>query len=424
MKTPKRLYPSERIIYHPEVSACLVCGGSLMLMNSLLWDKTVQTLDGVVSVASRPACCADPVCAGASMRLRSAAGQQVALPHQTYGYDVLVHIGWLRQMHHATFGEIHADLTPQVQLSEAQVRALYQHSYLPLLACQERQQRARLDAAATQYGGLVLALDGLAPEGGEPQLWCIRELLTGVVLRSGWLSRQDQAAFEGFLLPLCEFDWPIRAVLSDKQRGLLPAIATVLPHAPHQFCQSHYLRNLAEPLASADSALTVVLRQAVRQELGPLLLRDHPPEPLHPGVLTMTGLLAPSPLLGEAAAASHVPAQAAPETPGALLMTPTITVGAEAAPASAPLPAADPPVVASDEGADPAVQSAAAIVTQLLRRTRYLLTIKGRPPLRLARIELVAELEELIARGQRWLAHREHPCWHTSCAGLSMRSRR
>ncbi len=54
MKTPKRLYPSARIIYHPELSACPVCGGPLMLANYLLGDKTVQTLTAVVSVASRP----------------------------------------------------------------------------------------------------------------------------------------------------------------------------------------------------------------------------------------------------------------------------------------------------------------------------------------------------------------------------------
>lgn len=414
MKTPKQLYPSERIIYHPEVSACLVCGGPLMLLNTLLWDKTVQTLEGVFSLASRPACCADPACAGAAMRLRSAAGQQLALPRQTYGYDVLVRVGWLRQTRCATYAEIHAELRPQVQLSEAQVRALYQHSFLPLLACHERQQTERLKQVANQQGGLVLALDGLAPEGGEPQLWLLHELLSGVVLRSGWLSRQDQAAFEGFLLPLRELDWPIRAVLSDKQRGLLPAIASVLPGVPHQFCQSHYLRNLAEPLASADTALTVVLRQAVRHELGPLLLRDQPPEPTLPGVLTMTGLLAPSPLVTEAAPVPHEPALTDGERPAATLLASSLSVGAEAAPApadsaSVPLAAAEPGALAPDERAEPGAQSAAAIVTQLLRRTRYLLTLKGRPPLRLAGIELVAELEELLARGQRWLSHREDP---------------
>lgn len=83
MKNPRRLYPNECIIYHPELSTCLVCGGPLMLANYLLGDKTVQTLNGVLSVASRPASCADPQCAGATMRLRSVAGQQVALPHTT-----------------------------------------------------------------------------------------------------------------------------------------------------------------------------------------------------------------------------------------------------------------------------------------------------------------------------------------------------
>lgn len=171
MKPPKRLYPSTRIISHPEVSACPVCGGSLMLANYVLWDKTIQTLDGVRSVASRPASCADPQCAGATMRLRSAAGQQVALPHTTYGYDVVVRIGWQRQTRCATYAEIHADLRPQIQIAESQVRRLYHQAYLPLLACHERQQAVRLTQAAEQHGGLVIALDGLAPEGGEPQLW-------------------------------------------------------------------------------------------------------------------------------------------------------------------------------------------------------------------------------------------------------------
>jgi len=286
---------------------------------------------------------------------------------------VVVRIGWQRQTRCATYAEILADVTPQIQIAESQIRRLYQHVYLPLLACHERQHGDRLTQAATQHGGLVLALDGLAPEGGEPQLWCIRELLTGVVLRSGWLSGQDQTTFEGFVQPLRDLAWPIRAIVSDKQRGLLPALATVLPTTPHQFCQTHYLRNLAEPLATADSALTVTLRQAVRQELGPLLRAEQPPDPGVPGVLTMTGLL---------------------------LVPPT---NADAAP-----PAPDTSAVRPPEP-DPDRVSAAEVVTQLLRRTRYLLTLKGRPPLRLAGIETYAGLQEVLTRGQRLLAHRDDP---------------
>jgi Transposase, Mutator family len=397
MKTPKRLYPSARIIYHPELSACPVCGGPLMLANYLLGDKTVQTLTAVVSVASRPARCADPQCAGASMCLRSAAGQQVALPAVTYGYDVVVRIGWWRQTRCATYGEIHTDLTPQIQIAESQVRHLYQHVYLPLLACHERQQTARLTQAAAQHGGLVIALDGLAPEGGEPQLWCMRELLTGVVLRSGWLSRQDQAAFEGFVQPLRDLAWPIRALVSDKQRGLLPAIATVLPTTPHQFCQSHYLRNLAEPLAAADSTLTVRLRHAVRQALGPQLLADQPPDPAQPNVLTMTGLLVAPPLVPDEARA----------------VTAEPSTGATAA-LPAPAVAADPACVPRDAAAG----IAADVVTQLLRRTRYLLTLTGRPPLRLAGIETYAGLAEVVVRSRRLLEHRADPQLASLVCGL------
>lgn len=48
-------------------------------------------------------------------------------------------------------------------------------------------------------------------------------------------------------------------------------------------------------------------------------------------------------------------------------------------------------------------------MTQLLRRTRYLLTLKGRPPLRLAGIETYTGLQEVITRGQGLLAHRDDP---------------
>jgi Transposase, Mutator family len=115
---------------------------------------------------------------------------------------------------------------------------------------------------------------------------------------AGW-PNQDQPTFEAFLAPLRRLEWPILAVLSDKQRGLVPAVATVLPHSQHQFCQAHYLRNLAEPLAEVDSAFKVALRQTVRAHVGTLICQEPQAEPGHGGVLTVTGLL-PSPLLPRA----------------------------------------------------------------------------------------------------------------------------
>jgi hypothetical protein len=109
---------------------------------------------------------------------------------------------------------------------------LYYERYLPLLACSERQSRDQLPAIAERTG-IILSLDGLAPEGGEPQLWAVRELWSGLTLRSGWLAKQDESTFVNFLQPIAELGLPIKAVLSDKQRGLVPAVAHVFPDTKH-----------------------------------------------------------------------------------------------------------------------------------------------------------------------------------------------
>jgi len=41
MRTPKRLYAHERVIYQPELLTCPHCGDLLVMCNYLAWDKTV-----------------------------------------------------------------------------------------------------------------------------------------------------------------------------------------------------------------------------------------------------------------------------------------------------------------------------------------------------------------------------------------------
>src|SRR6266446_6686888 len=355
MRTPKGLYAYERIIYHPELLTCPHCGELLVMDNHLAWDKIVQTLAGALSVASRPGRCPRATCAGFAMRLHSAQGQRMAPSGSTYSYEVLVRIGWWRQEHHATYREIHMELASQVRISESHVRYLYQQFYLPLLVCHERQHRDHLAQIAESQGGLIIALDGLAPQGGEPQIWFIRELTSGLTLRSGWLAKQDQTTFETFLRPLKQLEWPILAVLSDKQTGLMPAVRTVFPKSRYQLCQAHYLRNLAEPLAETDSAFKVDLRKAVRQQVGDLIRKEPGREPGQGGVLTVTGLL-PSPIW-----TSDASGVSGPQSP--ILRAPAL--------------------------------EADATVTQLFRHTRYLLTLKGRPPFRLAGMETYDRLDNV-----------------------------
>lgn len=352
-----------------------------MLYNYLSWDKVVQTMEQVLSLASRPGHCADASCPGYVMRVLSAAGQQVALPGTTYGHDVVARIGWQRQIRREIYADIQADLATRIQISESHVRYLYQQVYLPLLACHERQHAERLTQAVQDNGGLLIALDGLAPAGGEPQLWFIRELTTGLTLRSGWLSRFDQATFEAFLTPLTQLPGPILAVLSDKQNGLLGAVATVFPTARHHFCHTHYLRNLAEPWAEQDSAFNVTLRKAVRQAVGALLRTERLTPTTSANVLSVTGLLPNAPLTqatGDADCAE-----------------------AASAPTAAPRP--------TD-----------AVVTQLCHHTRYVLTLKGRPPFRLAGLETYQRLQAIVTLSTSLLADHYDPRLSQLQRGLRM----
>ncbi len=314
-------------------------------------------MGGVMTIAQRPRYCTDPGCRMHPIKYRSAQWQQIAPRHCTYGYDVIAQIGWQRQRRYERFETIHVSLQSRLQISESEVRLLYNERYLPLLACHERQYLDELREVAEKVG-LILSLDGLAPEGGEPQLWLVRELQTGPTIRGGWLSQHDQGTVVNFLQPIADMGLQVVAVLSDKQRGLEPAVPQVFQDAKHGFCQMHYLKNAAEPIAEEDQTMKVNLRKAVRSEVGTLIRQE---KVENPGVLTVTGLI-PTPV--------------------------------------------EQPDETDPQAADPVTQEHEQIVEDLLRRVRYLLTLKGRPPLRLAGVEMFERLNEVKACLEALLPHR------------------
>jgi hypothetical protein len=363
MRTLRESYSIKPIVYTFEFDTCLECGGPLNAAYTS-GPKTVQTLGGVIPIAHRPKYCRDPRCKRHQALYKSAQWYQMAPRYCTYGYDVIAQIGWLRQTHCERFEAIHEALQPRLQICESEVRLLYHDRYLPLLACHERQYLEEL-RSVSEHRGLILSLDGLAPEGGEPQLWLIRELQLGLTLRSGWLSQQDQDTFVNFLQPIADLGLRVVAVMSDKQRGLEPAVPIVFSEAKHGFCQLHYLNNAAEPVAEEDQAMKMTLRKTVRDEVGDLIRREKVEKP---GVLTVTGLI-PTPV-EEPDEPTEVESQA------------------------------------SQAAHAPIAQEHEAIVQDLLRRVRYLLTLKGRPPFRLAGIEMYERLAEVQTCLDTLLDHR------------------
>jgi hypothetical protein len=226
---------------------------------------------------------------------------------------------------------------------------------------------------AKPQGGLFIALDGRAPQGGEPPRWVLRARTSGLTVRSGWLSPHDPTTFEAFLALLTPLEWPRLAVLSDQQTGWAPAVATVWPDRRSPWCQAHALRTLADPLAAVDAACKMARRKTVREQVGDVIRQEPHTTPGQAGVFSVTGLW--------------------PRSSGA-------PQGAPGPEAQCQGPIAAPP--APEPKAD-------AVLTQLLRPTRSLLPLTGRPPLHLAGLETSERLDTVARCGLDLLAQRYEP---------------
>ncbi len=56
------------------------------------------------------------------------------------------------------------------------------------------------------------------------------------------------------------------AVISDKETSLPEAVSATWPGVPHQYCQAHYLKNVADPLYTQDRHLKTQMAKEIRRE--------------------------------------------------------------------------------------------------------------------------------------------------------------
>jgi hypothetical protein len=92
------------------------------------------------------------------------------------------------------------------------------------------------------------------------------------------------------LCPLLErvkaMDVPLIGATTDKETGLVRAIAKVFPSVPHHFCHTHFFKNCAKPLASDLKALGESIErraEAVRKIAKRLHEAQRQSKPTEPG---------------------------------------------------------------------------------------------------------------------------------------------
>ena len=323
----------------------------------------------------------------------------MVLPNKKYALDVMVRIGYERDTRQLTWADIRADLPSHIQISERHMGNVYR-DYLALLGGANRLDVEALKVAAAQYGGLILTVDGLEPEGGQPQLWVARELLSNTVLAAGWLPRVDETTLKAFLAPVKALDLPWLAMVSDKQSALVNALQATWDELPHQYCQAHYLGNAITAVYEADRTMNTQIGKGTRTKIGAPVRYAQSKKKIDEEKIVVTGLVINPP-----AELEEVKIAAQKEPKSATEASPTETVtfkttddvltafaGTDAVVSAGKRQTTRPtePVLNQQQQIDKLVEAYAARIRGALSRT-------GRKPFRLAGLRLYNDLSLIHA---------------------------
>lgn len=241
------------VVYlRPEAEQCASCGANLWVREHQ--GRFVQRLDGLHYFVRQGLACSIEACPGRRDYVRVPVDLRLVLPSKSYGTEIVIEVGERHLQHGDAFARVARELRERgVPLSNRHAGELFR-SYVALTNAalgDEEEIRKRLRA----QGGILLMADGVQFDNTSPVLYMVWDALSGTPLfgeRKAFRSAED-------LIPLLErvkaMEIDVIAIVSDKERGLVPAIADVFPNVPHQLCQLHFLKNCALGMKSALAGL-------------------------------------------------------------------------------------------------------------------------------------------------------------------------
>ena len=264
-------------------------------------DRYVQTLGKLLYVVGKGKKCPAPNCEHRALRYRSPEVGRLVLKAHEFGRDVVIWSGDQYLRERVSIPRIHKRLRGEfgVPISERSVGNLVD-DYVALCQCVAGDTE-RLRERLKRQRRIVLCVDGVHFDEASPVLYVQREVISGEVL----YAERKLARGKQDLVPMlrrsaelaAQIGVRILGVVSDKEKSLVPAIAEVFPGIPHQFCQTHFLSNVAEPLKQDDQELARAAKETV------LALRkvQRVIERRFPQVATGASSAAPKPSAGAAA---------------------------------------------------------------------------------------------------------------------------
>jgi hypothetical protein len=269
---PARSYPQViKRWYRPVEYECPECHRTLREAMTLT-RRTVITLQGVIKLTHADYRCPDRQCPGCQRTYRSVEADALALPHMTYGLDIVLLVGRLRLAEHKTVDEVHQDLLGRleplgVKIARREILYLFEAYCTLLRATSSAKDDHQWLAQVEKNGGIIVSVDGIQPEKGHETVYLVRDALTGRVLVAEHVMVADAAAMKKLLAPVVALDVKVLGTITDAQESEVLAVEQLWPQVPHQVCQFHVLRDASKPAFEADRKIKTALRKAMQPKV-------------------------------------------------------------------------------------------------------------------------------------------------------------
>src|SRR5437588_7122550 len=271
-----RSYPNMiRRWYRPVEHECLECHRTLREAVAVS-RRTVITLAGVIKLNHAGYRCPDPQCVGHTRTYRSVEADALALPHFTYGLDIVLLVGRLRLREHQTVDEIHQEVLKRlaplgVKMARREVLYLFEAYCTLLRASSEAKDDVEWLAQVEKNGGIIVSVDGIQPEKGNETVYLVRDALTGRVLAAEQVTSSETAVMKALLAPVVALEVErkvkVLGTITDAQESELQAVEQLWPQVPHQVCQFHALRDASQSAFEADKQVKTAMRKKLQPKV-------------------------------------------------------------------------------------------------------------------------------------------------------------
>jgi hypothetical protein len=175
---------------------------------------------------------------------------QIVPPYSNYAYDVSVHIGLSRFLHHKQKSEIQHELKIEygIKISDSGITHL-SDNFLIYCKCIHELASVRIKEVQDKKGGYILHIDATV-EGDSDMVFVGMNSVNGWILQ----SRKIKSESHEEIIPALEdmkrrYGEPL-SIKRDMGKGMALAVSEVFPNKPDKICHFHFSRDIGKDILS------------------------------------------------------------------------------------------------------------------------------------------------------------------------------